>query len=161
MGETAEGMVTLLSEKLPFLSGMDFSLEVGKLLNIKKVSYHHAIIPTRELSKTDLSALPELFKEQTFEHPAARITAYDTTPPKPHNEALLLSAMERAGNEETDPDAERRGLGTPATLVAVIEKLINGGFVTRKGKQLLPIKGGINLVCVLPETLTSPKLTAE
>ena len=107
------------------------------------------------------SALPELFKEQTFEHPAARITAYDTTPPKPHNEALLLSAMERAGNEETDPDAERRGLGTPATLVAVIEKLINGGFVTRKGKQLLPIKGGINLVCVLPETLTSPKLTAE
>ncbi len=59
MGETAEGMVTLLSAKLPFLSGMDFSLEVGKLLNIKKVSYHHAIIPTRELSKTDLSALPE------------------------------------------------------------------------------------------------------
>ena len=44
MGETAEGMVTLLSEKLPFLSGMDFSLEVGKLLNIKKVSYHHAIL---------------------------------------------------------------------------------------------------------------------
>ena len=69
--------------------------------------------------------------------------------------------MERAGNEETDPDAERRGLGTPATRAAVIEKLVNGGFVTRKGKQLLPTKDGINLVCVLPETLTSPKLTAE
>ena len=65
--------------------------------------------------------------------------------------------MERAGNEETDPDAERRGLGTPATRAAVIEKLVNGGFVTRKGKQLLPTKDGINLVCVLPETLTSPE----
>ena len=69
--------------------------------------------------------------------------------------------MERAGNEETDPDAERRGLGTPATRAAVIEKLVKGGFVERKGKQLIPTKDGINLVCVLPEALTSPKLTAE
>src|SRR5699024_2242757 len=69
--------------------------------------------------------------------------------------------MERAGNEDTDPDAERRGLGTPATRAAVIEKLVKGGFVERKGKQLIPTKDGINLVCVLPEALTSPKLTAE
>ena len=69
--------------------------------------------------------------------------------------------MERAGNEETDPDAERRGLGTPATRAAVIEKLVKGGFVERRGKQLIPTKDGINLVCVLPEALTSPKLTAE
>ena len=56
--------------------------------------------------------------------------------------------MERAGNEDTDPDAERRGLGTPATRAAVIEKLVKGGFVERKGKQLLPTKNGTNLVCV-------------
>ena len=61
----------------------------------------------------DPPALPELFKGQTFEHPAAKVTEHDTTPPKPHNEASLLSAMERAGNEETDPDAERRGLERP------------------------------------------------
>ena len=72
-----------------------------------------------------------------------------------------LSAMERAGSEDTDPDAERKGLGTPATRAAVIEKLVKGGFVERKGKQLLPTKDGINLVCVLPDTLTSPQLTAE
>ncbi len=42
--------------------------------------------------------------------------------------------MERAGNGDTDPDAERRGLGTPATRAAVIEKLVKGGFVERKGK---------------------------
>ena len=90
------------------------------------------------------------------------VTEHDTTPPKPHNEASpLLSAMERAGSEDTKPDAERKGLGTPATRAAVIEKLVKGGFVERKGKQLLPTKDGINLVCVLPDTLTSPQLTAE
>ncbi len=68
--------------------------------------------------------------------------------------------MERAGNEDTDPDAERQGLGTPATRAAVIEKLVKGGFIERKGKQLLPTKDGTNLVCVLPDSLTSPQLTA-
>ena len=105
--------------------------------------------------------LPPFTEGQTFENPAATVTEHDTTPPKPHNEASLLSAMERAGSEDTDPDAERKGLGTPATLAAVIEKLVKGGFVERKGKQLLPTKDGINLVCVLPDTLTSPQLTAE
>ena len=69
--------------------------------------------------------------------------------------------MERAGNEDTDEDAERRGLGTPATRAAVIEKLVSAGFAERKGKQLIPTKDGNNLVCVLPDVLTSPKLTAE
>ncbi|MCH5186034.1 MAG: DNA topoisomerase III, partial [Oscillospiraceae bacterium] len=78
-----------------------------------------------------------------------------------HTEATLLSAMERAGNEETNEDAERRGLGTPATRAAVIEKLVKSGFAERKGKQLIPTKSGNNLICVLPETLTSPRLTAE
>ena len=105
--------------------------------------------------------LPPFTEGQTFENPAATVTEHDTTPPKPHNEASLLSAMERAGSEDTDPDAERKGLGTPATRAAVIEKLVKGGFVERKGKQLLPTKDGINLVCVLPDTLTSPQLTAE
>lgn len=53
--------------------------------------------------------------------------------------------MERAGNGDTDPDAERRGLGTPATRAAVIEKLVKGGFAERKGKQLIPTKTGTAL----------------
>ena len=239
MGETATGIIKVLCEKLSFMEGADFSPEIAKVLNSKKVSDHHAIIPTMELAKTDLTTLPESernililtgarllmataephvyeavtavfscadheftargktviaagwknierlyratlkkkpdsddeenelaldvpdFTEgQTFENPAAKVTEHDTTPPKPHNEASLLSAMERAGNEDTDPDAERRGLGTPATRAAVIEKLVKGGFVERKGKQLLPTKNGTNLVCVLPDSLTSPQLTA-
>ena len=104
--------------------------------------------------------VPPFAEGQTFDNPQAAVTEHFTTPPKPHNEASLLSAMERAGNEETDPDAERRGLGTPATRAAIIEKLVKGGFVERKGKQLLPAKDCTNLVCVLPDILTSPQLTA-
>ena len=69
--------------------------------------------------------------------------------------------MERAGSEDTDPDAERKGLGTPATRAAVIEKLVKGGFAERKGKQLIPTQNGAALISVLPDMLTSPQLTAE
>lgn len=241
MGGTAAQIAALLAGKLPFMQSADFTPEISRLLDSKKVSDHHAIIPTMELAKADLAALPESerniltlagarllmacaaphifeavtavfscagqeftakgktvlaegwkglerrfmatlkkkadteddeenalsldvppFAEgQTFDNPQAAVTEHFTTPPKPHNEASLLSAMERAGNEETDPDAERRGLGTPATRAAIIEKLVKSGFVERKGKQLIPTKSGIELVCVLPEVLTSPQLTAD
>jgi DNA topoisomerase-3 len=55
----------------------------------------------------------------------------------------------------------RRGLGTPATRAAIIEKLIKSGYVIRKGKQLLPTNKGIALIAILPDALTSPRLTAE
>ena len=93
-----------------------------------------------------------------------------------YTEDTLLSAMERAGAEDMPEDkvncsagaregglghAERKGLGTPATRAATLEKLVQMGFVQRKGKQLVPTKDGINLAVVLPESLTSPALTAE
>ena len=240
MEDTAAKTVTMLSGKLPFMEGAEFTPDVSRTLDSSKVSDHHAIIPTMELAKTDLAALPEserniltlagarllfaaaephifeavtavfscadmeftargktvlaggwkdlerryratlkgkpdpedadsdgentlpeLTEGQTFENPTAKVTEHFTTPPKPHNEATLLSAMERAGNEDTDPDAERRGLGTPATRAAVIEKLVKSGFVERKGKQLIPTGDGNGLVAVLPDVLTSPQLTAE
>ncbi len=238
MGETAAKTVTMLSGKLPFMEGAEFTPDVSRTLDSSKVSDHHAIIPTMELAKTDLSTLPEserniltlagsrlifaaaephifeavtavfscagteftargktvlaggwkdlerryratlkgkpdpedmeeentlpeLSEGQTFTSLTAKVTEHFTTPPKPHNEATLLSAMERAGNGDTDPDAERRGLGTPATRAAVIEKLVKSGFAERKGKQLIPTQNGAALVSVLPDMLTSPQLTAE
>ena len=238
MGDTAAKTVTMLSGKLPFMEGAEFTPDVSRTLDSSKVSDHHAIIPTMELAKTDLAALPEserniltlagarlifaaaephifeavtavfscagteftargktvlaggwkdlerryratlkgkpdpedmeeentlpeLSEGQTFESPTAKVTEHFTTPPKPHSEATLLSAMERAGNGDTDPDAERRGLGTPATRAAVIEKLVKSGFAERKGKQLIPTQNGAALVSVLPDMLTSPQLTAE
>lgn len=109
----------------------------------------------------DDTALPELAEGQTFENVAASITEHFTTPPKPHTEDTLLSAMEHAGAEDTPDDAERKGLGTPATRAAIIEKLVQAGFAERRGKQLLPTKDGVNLAVVLPDVLTSAALTAE
>ena len=105
--------------------------------------------------------LPELAEGQTFDKVEASVTEHFTTPPKPYTEDTLLSAMERAGAEDMPEDAERQGLGTPATRASILEKLVQMGFVERKGKQLLPTKDGHNLACVLPDVLTSPQLTAE
>ena len=105
--------------------------------------------------------LPALTEGQVFEPVAASVTEHFTSPPRPYTEDSLLAAMENAGKEDIPEDAERRGLGTPATRAAIIEKLVSGGFVERKGKNLIPTKAGVNLVTVLPELLTSPKLTAD
>lgn len=72
-----------------------------------------------------------------------------------------MSAMETAGKENMPEDAERKGLGTPATRAGIIEKLVHTGFVERKGKNLLPTQKGAALIGVLPELIKSPALTAE
>ena len=59
MGGTAADIIALLCEKLPFMAGADFTPEIAKVLDSKKVSDHHAIIPTMELAKADPDALPE------------------------------------------------------------------------------------------------------
>lgn len=107
------------------------------------------------------AALPELSEGQIFEAVTASVSEHYTTPPKPYTEDSLLSAMENAGKEDMPEDAERQGLGTPATRAAMIEKLLSAGFVERKGKSLVPTKDGINLAVILPDMLKSPLLTAE
>ena len=107
------------------------------------------------------AALPELAEGQIFETVTASVSEHYTTPPKPYTEDSLLSAMENAGKEDMPEDAERQGLGTPATRAAMIEKLLSAGFVERKGKSLVPTKDGINLAVILPDMLKSPLLTAE
>ena len=234
MGQTAQHLVSDLLGLLPFAQGLDLTPEVGRILNSKKVSDHHAIIPTSEFVKQGftglaesecklmnlvcskllcaiaapheyetvtavfscagneftakgktvlvpgwkeidqrfrstlkadteeevLNTLPELAEGQSFSA-VADILEHFTSPPKAYTEDTFLSAMERAGAEDMPENAERKGLGTPATRAAILEKLVQMGFVQRKGKQLVPTKDGINLAVVLPESLTSPALTAE
>ena len=236
MGQTAQHLVSDLLGLLPFAQGLALTAEVGRVLNSKKVSDHHAIIPTAEFVKQgfaglaesecklmnlvcskllcavavpheyetvtavfscagneftakgktvlvpgwkeidqrfrstmkadgeeeaeSLNTLPELAEGQSFSV-TANVSEHFTSPPKAYTEDTLLSAMERAGAEDMPEDAERKGLGTPATRAATLEKLVQMGFVQRKGKQLVPTKDGINLAVVLPESLTSPALTAE
>lgn len=77
----------------------------------------------------------------------------------------MLSAMEKAGADETPDEAERKGLGTPATRAGVIEKLVKIGFLERKGdkktKYLISTHRGTSLITVLPEVIQSPIMTAE
>ena len=236
MAETTSVVLHLAARVPPFDACPEFFPDVAALVNDKEVSDHHALIPTLELEKADVPALPvgernilllvcckllcaaaesfvyeavtatfdcgghtftakgkqvlsqgwraiqEVFRSslkekpedadaegvlpaltegQVFEPVAASVTEHFTSPPKPYTEDTLLSAMENAGKEDMPDEAERKGLGTPATRAAIIEKLVSGGFVERKGKNLIPTKAGVNLVTVLPELLTSPKLTAD
>ena len=106
-------------------------------------------------------SLPSLNEKDILSSVDSSVTEHYTSPPKSYTEDSLLSAMETAGNAEFDDDTEKKGLGTPATRAGIIEKLVKGGFVERKGKSLVPTKDGNNLVCVLPEQITSPTMTAE
>ena len=73
--------------------------------------------------------------------------------------------METAGKDDMPEDAERKGLGTPATRAGILEKLVSTGFLERKKSkkivQLLPSHDAVSLITVLPEQLQSPLLTAE
>ena len=236
MAETASVVLHLSARVPPFDACPDFFPDVAALVNDGKVSDHHAIIPTLELEKADLSeltvgerntlllvcrellcaaaepyvyeavtatfdcgghtftakgrrilsegwreidrifraslkeqpedeaepiALPDFTEGQTFDQVDASVTEHFTAPPKAYTEDTLLAAMETARKDDMPEDAERKGLGTPATRAAILEKLVAAGFVERRGKSLVPTKAGINLVTVLPDTLTSPMLTAE
>jgi DNA topoisomerase-3 len=107
------------------------------------------------------TALPDLTEGQTFPNIRASVKEGFTAPPRRFTEDSLLAAMEAAGSEDMPDDAERKGLGTPATRAGIIEKLVKSGFVERKQKNLIPTAKGVNLVTVLPEALKSPALTAE
>ena len=235
MAETVSCVIHLAAKLPPFDGCTNFFPLVEAMVSDKDVSDHHAIIPTMEIEKADIpalplgerelilliccrllcasaesyvyetvtaafdcgghsftakgrrvlsegwreidrifraslkekpadgdgGALPDFTEGQTFDGAEVSVTEHFTQPPKPYTEDTLLSAMENAGKDDIPDEAERKGLGTPATRAAIIEKLVAAGFVERKGKSLIPTKAGINLVTVLPEPLTSPMLTAE
>lgn len=109
--------------------------------------------------------LTELTEGQILNANYISVTEGKTTPPKAYTEDALLSAMENAGAKDMPEEAERRGIGTPATRAAIIEKLVSTGFVSRKKGQkavsLVPGSIGVSLITILPEELQSPLLTAQ
>ena len=109
--------------------------------------------------------LPKLSEGQSLITNYISVKEGKTTPPKHFTEDTILSAMENAGANDIPDEAERKGLGTPATRAAIIEKLVSVGFVTRtkgqKNVNLIPEGIGASLITILPEELQSPLLTAQ
>ena len=238
MQATAASLVLWLREHMPFGKGCAGEPDIGRVTDGSKVTDHHAIIPTVEIARMDLSELPSgerdvltliaarllsataqahrfeavtavldcrghsftakgktilqagwkeverlyrmglkeskpeddentdiplpmLQEGQIFETASASVREGKTSPPKHYTEDSLLAAMETAGAGDMPEDAERKGLGTPATRAATLEKLVSAGFVQRKKKQLIPTEKGTNLILVLPDNIKSPTLTAE
>ena len=102
-------------------------------------------------------ALPELTEGQTLSVAAAIVKEGKSSPPQHFTEDTLLSVMETAGKEDMPEDAERKGLGTPATRAGILEKLVSAGFLERKKSrktvQLLPSHDAVSLITVLPEQM--------
>ena len=123
--------------------------------------------PLRSKPKKDEEeqALPQLQKGQRVPVKSAKAVAKKTTPPSPYTENTLLAAMENAGkfveNEELRRQMKERGLGTPATRAAIIERLIAVDYVRREKKALIPTDKGIRLIAVAPEQLSSPETTGR
>ncbi|MCL2462353.1 MAG: DNA topoisomerase III [Defluviitaleaceae bacterium] len=88
-----------------------------------------------------------------------------TKPPAPYTEGTLLSAMENAGRFVEDEELRERmkdsGLGTPATRAAIIERLLDVGYLVRKGRALAPTEKGVKLVEIVPMELKSPETTGK
>ena len=109
--------------------------------------------------------LPELSEGMTLELAGIDLKEGKTSPPKRFTEDLLLSAMESASSDEFPAGVERKGIGTPATRAAIIEKLVQKGFIERRGdkktKYLCSTDKGNALVTVVPEQIQSPSMTAD
>ena len=241
MAEGLPVLVNLVANTMPFRKGIAISCDAAAVINDKKVTDHHAVIPTRSIREANLSALPvgerailelvalrllcavappytyaetavtvecdgaeftakgrtvkqpgwreldaayrasmknaepdkdtedkslpELAEGQALPVGGAAVKEGKTSPPKHFSEDTLLAAMETAGAKDMPEDAERKGLGTPATRAGILEKLVSTGFLERKKSkktvQLLPSHDAISLITVLPEQLQSPLLTAE
>ena len=111
------------------------------------------------------AVLPDVQEQSQCCVTGAELKEGQTSPPKSYTEDTLLSAMQAAGADSMPQGVERQGIGTPATRAATIEKLVQKGFLERKGskktKVLLPTDKGKALITVMPEEIQSPEMTAD
>ena len=111
------------------------------------------------------AALPDVQEQSQCSIAGAELKEGQTSAPKHFTEDTLLHAMETASADSMPDGVERQGIGTPATRAATIEKLVQKGFLERKGnkktKVLLPTDKGKALITVMPEEIQSAEMTAD
>lgn len=175
LSETKQKILSLIIWKLvqavqpPFIyedvlvtvccQGQNFT---AKYKNVLQPGYTAKPVPLVEPEKNKDASLPKKL-EQGMVIPVVRAEKKQgfTSPPKVYTEDTLLSAMETAGNKEFEKDTEKKGLGTPATRAAILEKLVSSGYVQRKGKQMIPTEDGVAAIRNIPDYLKSASMTAE
>ena len=132
---------------------------------IKEAGWAAVYMGLKDEEGKEETSLPPIRVGERYPILRVNLKADQTKPPTRYNDATLLSAMEGAGklleDEELKEQLKDRGLGTPATRAAIIEKLIDTEYVTRMGKYLKPTPKGITTVSILPELLTSAEMTAK
>lgn len=241
MFDSTKALIDKIKNELPFLTNIKPDYEIKKCINNNKVSDHHAIIPTNQVTQyiwttlnnkaynvlslicirlltatgrkqvyeaTDVdiecegylfkakgkriidngfkeieenfknnrkiivkkpegedeeseSNLPRLDEGDVLKNVECKKTEHFTKPPAHFTEDSILLAMEKAGTEDMDSEVERTGLGTTATRAAIIENLINKGYVSRDKKKLLPTQRAFKLMEVIPDVLKSPQITSD
>ena len=147
-------------------AGQTFTAKGRTVLDEGWKAVERAILgDTTEKGNENLGVLTEVQDKETLPILDAQLKEGRTTPPKHFTEDTLLAAMESAGADAMPEEAERRGIGTPATRAATIEKLVQKGFLSRDGgsktKHLIPTEKGRGLIAAMPEQLKSPAMTAE
>ncbi|MBQ5368611.1 MAG: DNA topoisomerase III, partial [Peptococcaceae bacterium] len=121
--------------------------------------------PKDDKDEDDQQIFTDIALNQRVHLDKVNIIEKKTTPPKPYTEATLLTAMEKASREIDDKDLKEsmkgKGLGTPATRAAIIEKLINVGYVERRKKNLHPTQQGTMFISLVPESIRQVEMTAQ
>lgn len=116
-------------------------------------------------SREKENILPDVKENDTVHIEKADVEEKETKPPVQYNEATLLTAMENAGKNTDDEELKEKlkeyGLGTPATRAAIIERLIQVGYIHRKGKNLVPDEKGRQLISIVPDEMKSPVTTGK
>ena len=115
--------------------------------------------------KKEPAVLPDVPEQSECGITGAELKEGQTSAPKHFTEDLLLHSMETASADSMPEGVERQGIGTPATRAATIEKLVQKGFLERKGEKkskiLLPTDKGKALITVMPEEIQSAEMTAD
>lgn len=145
-------------------AGEEFTAKGKEILDEGWKAVERKVLADILSCKKEFTALPPV-EESECGILNAELKEGQTSPPKHFTEDTLLHSMETASAESMPEDAERQGIGTPATRAAIIEKLVAKGFLERKGdkktKVLLPTDKGKALITVMPEEVQSADMTAD
>lgn len=146
-------------------AGETFTTKGRTILDSGWKAIQEAVYPPQKEKAEEPDTIQSVSEGSVLTLSDVKIKEGQTSSPKHFTEDTLLQMMESAGADEMPDEVERKGIGTPATRAGIIEKLVQKGFIERRGdkksKHLVSTDKGDALVTVVPEQIQSPSLTAD